>query len=313
MDPYAGRMDGVDVRELRVFVTVAASGSFSAAARTLGTTQPSVSRVVARLEATVGVPLVLRTTRRLDLTEAGSILAGEARHALDQIEAAVTLSRRAARTPGRLAIAVKPDGDAGLLATTLPGFEAVSGHHVDLVLAETPDLVPAVRTGRADACLVAGPVDLKGLDHDLLLSEPRMAVVPRAHPLADRAGLHPTDLRDEPVLRWPSLPRELDRFYQGLVGDEPSRTVAALQASDLAEALRLVELGRGITFLPTSVVHRFPGRAVHAIPVLDLPPSRLSIAWRATSRDLALAQLIDHLRAEAREREGAQGVPDHHG
>jgi len=265
-------VDGVDIRELDVFVTVADSGSFSAAARLLDTTQPSVSRTVARLETAVGVPLVLRTTRQVRLTEAGAVLAREARQALDQVETAVTLTRRAARSPGRLTIAVKPDGDAGLLAAVLPGFEAHLGQHVDLVLAETADLPGAVRTGRADACLVAGPVDLTELDHDLVLREPRLAVLPSSHRLACRSHLHRVDLRDEPVLRWPGLPARLDRFYQGLAEDDRARTVAAPDASDLAEALSLVEFGRGITFLPTSVVGRFAGRTLRTLPVVDLPP-----------------------------------------
>lgn len=52
------------------------------------------------------------------------------RQALDQVRAAVTLARRTARGPGRLTVAVKPDGDAGLLATALPAFEALIGHCV---------------------------------------------------------------------------------------------------------------------------------------------------------------------------------------
>ncbi|MFI0720110.1 LysR family transcriptional regulator [Streptomyces sp. NPDC021224] len=291
--------DAVDVRDLRVFTAVAACGSFSAAARELGTTQPSVSRAVARLEAAVGVPLVVRTTRRLSLTDAGTVLLREARQALDQLAAAVTLARRAARGPGRLTVAVKPDGDAGLLATALPGLEALLGDRVDLVLAETPELAPAVRTGRADACLVAGPVDLTGLDHDLVLSEPRLAVLPAAHRFAGRDRLERAELDGEPVVRWPRLPRPLDRFYQGLVGDEPPRTVPAPDAGDLAEALRLVELGRGVTFLPVSVVRRFAARAVRTVAVGGLPPSELRLAWRAVSRDPAVSRLIDHIHATA--------------
>lgn len=313
MDLYAERMDSLDVRELRVFVTVAGAGSFTAAARLLGTSQPSISRTVARLEAAVGVPLVVRTTRHLSLTEAGTVLAREARHALDQVQAAAALARRAARAPGRLTIAVKPDGDAGLLATVLPGFEALVGHPVDLVFTAAGDLAPAVRTGEADACLVAGPVDLTGLDHDLVLSEPRAAVLPRTHRLAGHTGARRADFHDDPVIRWPRLPGELDRFYQGLVGNEPPRAVAAPHASDLAEALRLVELGRGITFLPVGVADRFTGRDIRALPVPDLPPSELHLAWRPTSRDLTLARFIEHLLDAAAREAGDQPAGGHPG
>lgn len=59
--------------ETEVFIRVAESGSFSRAARELGLSQPSASRIVTGLEARLGVELLLRTTRNMTLTEAGSI------------------------------------------------------------------------------------------------------------------------------------------------------------------------------------------------------------------------------------------------
>jgi DNA-binding transcriptional LysR family regulator len=292
-------MDPLDVHGLRVFVTVADLGSFSAAARELNTTQPTVSRTVDRLETNLGVALVHRTTRCLSLTPAGEVFLREARRALDQVGATVALTRRAATRPGRLVLAVKPDGDAGLLATALPTFEA-AGQPVDLILRETPDLAPAVRTGLADVCLVGGPVDLAGLDHELVLTERRFAVLPTDHRLAHRDVVDLDDLVDDAVLRWPHLPAGLDRFYQGLRHDDEPRAGTAPVAADLAEALRLVELGRAVTFLPDSVVRRFAGRRIVSVPVVDLAPSALDIAWRPNSRDLVLARFIEHIHAAAR-------------
>jgi DNA-binding transcriptional LysR family regulator len=284
-------MEEVTLAELRTFVLACRTRSFSAAARELGTTQPTVSRTVARLEQRLAVPLFTRSTRGLALTGAGEVLEREASKALDQARAAVELARRAYRAPGRLVVAVKPDGDAGALAEVLPSLEA-EGHAVDLILRETHLLPDAVRTGEADACLVAGPVGLAGLDRDLLVTEERLAVVPADSPLAERATLGPADLEGEPVARWPHLPEELDHFYRGGAPGEPAPSDHGVDVGGLAEALRMVELGRAITFLPASVVARFARPGIRAVPVPGLAPSSLVVAWRPASTDPVLATFV---------------------
>lgn len=86
----------------RTFIRVAETGSFSAVARELGTTQPSVSRQVTALEEHLGARLIQRTTRRLALTEDGRDLLGHARRVLDSVDEAEGAVGRGHRTPGGL-------------------------------------------------------------------------------------------------------------------------------------------------------------------------------------------------------------------
>jgi DNA-binding transcriptional LysR family regulator len=81
------------LRELAVFVRAAESGSFSRAARELGLSQPSVSRIVGELEARLGVTLLLRTTRRITVTDAGALFLDRAREILAEIEDAEDAAR----------------------------------------------------------------------------------------------------------------------------------------------------------------------------------------------------------------------------
>ena len=67
------------LQELQVFVRAAESGSFSQAARELSLSQPSVSRIIGELEARLGVTLLLRTTRRITVTDAGALFLDRAR------------------------------------------------------------------------------------------------------------------------------------------------------------------------------------------------------------------------------------------
>src|SRR5438132_3490182 len=81
------------LQELAVFVRAAESGSFSKAARELGLSQPSVSRIIGELEARLGVTLLLRTTRRITVTDAGSLFLDRAREILAEIEDAEDAAR----------------------------------------------------------------------------------------------------------------------------------------------------------------------------------------------------------------------------
>jgi DNA-binding transcriptional LysR family regulator len=81
------------LQELAVFVRAAESGSFSKAARELGLSQPSVSRIIGDLETRLGVKLLLRTTRRITATDAGALFLTRAREVLSDIEDAEDAAR----------------------------------------------------------------------------------------------------------------------------------------------------------------------------------------------------------------------------
>src|SRR5262249_39894927 len=94
------------IQQLTVFTRAADGGSFSRAARELGLSQPSVSRIVSELEARLGVKLILRTTRRLTLTEAGAAFLARARRVLSGLEDAGDVARGidSPRRPNRRAM-----------------------------------------------------------------------------------------------------------------------------------------------------------------------------------------------------------------
>ena len=81
------------LQELQVFVRAAESGSFSRAARELSLSQPSVSRIIGELEARLGVKLLLRTTRRITVTDAGALFLDRAQEILAEIEDAEDAAR----------------------------------------------------------------------------------------------------------------------------------------------------------------------------------------------------------------------------
>jgi DNA-binding transcriptional LysR family regulator len=94
------------LQELTVFVRAGETGSFSRVARELGVSQPSISRMVAALEARLGVKLLLRTTRRVALTDAGRVFLERARQILGDLDDAENAARGADSLRGTLRVAL---------------------------------------------------------------------------------------------------------------------------------------------------------------------------------------------------------------
>lgn len=264
----------MESRSLRYFVAVAEELNFARAAERLGISPPPLSRAIRRLEAELGVTLFERTTHRVARTPAGDVLLAEARVALDALEAAGRRARRVAEGP-KLVLAVKADGDAGLLEPILARY------------ASEPDAVPVavrlcgwqeqprlLRAGEADVALVHAPFDGTGLDTETLAAEPRVAVLAADHPLAARDRLELADLG----LDAGSVERHIDEARRG--------------HDDLAQVLTAVSLGKVVTLLPASVTARYPRPGVVYRPVPEAPPVVLALAWPERSRSTATAALV---------------------
>ncbi|CAM5736208.1 LysR family transcriptional regulator OS=Streptomyces tendae OX=1932 GN=GUR47_03855 PE=3 SV=1 [Streptomyces tendae] len=264
----------MESRPLRYFVAVAEELNFARAAERLGISPPPLSRAIRRLEAELGVPLFERSTHRVTRTPAGDVLLAEARVALDALEAAGRRARRAAEGP-KLVLAVKADGDAGLLEPILARYAAEPGAvPVAVRLCGWQEQPRLLRGGEADVALVHAPFDGTGLDTETLAVEARVAVLAADHPLAGRDRLELADLG-------------LDADgVQGYV-DEARRG-----HDDLAQVLTAVSLGKVVTLLPASVSARYPRPGVAYRPVLDAPPVVLSLAWPSQSRSTATAALV---------------------
>ena len=153
------------LQQLTYFLAAAEHGSFTAAADVLHLARPSVSEQVAHLEAELGVPLFVRTGRRLELTDAGRLLRPEAERTLAAAGEAVGVVQRARALTGGTA-------SLGTFSTAhhllLPGLveDFVRRHPqvaVRVVGENSVQLVDAVRAGRLEAGLVALPIDDEGL------------------------------------------------------------------------------------------------------------------------------------------------------
>jgi DNA-binding transcriptional LysR family regulator len=304
-------MTELNVWQCRCLAAVAEHGSFTAAAAELGCPQPTVSRAVAALERALGLRLVDRTTHDCALTPAGAQMLPRVLAFLDAAEAVTQLARRVAAPGACLRVAVKPDSDAGLLPDALQAWEArPAAPAVHVVFLDTHQLADAVRAGRADLALITGPHDASGLDWEMVWREERLAILSGQHPLAPAPHPALAALHRHPVITWPGVPRQVDRYYRGADRlPDADGAPDGPPATTLAEALRLVELNRGITFLPWSVADRYQRPEIVARPVAALSDSTAILAWPEDSRDRHIAAFVRLTCEIAQQRAAAAVAP----
>ena len=242
-------MDRLETRELVYFVAVAEELHFSRAAERLGIAQPPLSRAMSRLERRMGVRLLERTSRHVELTPAGLVFLDECRGLLQGMDTAVQRTKRAGG-PSRLILAVRPGTGSGLLALALRSHD---GAAPELVF--THDQAGALRDGTADfALLCMDSNDLTDLEITEVTEEYPVALLTRDHRLARHAMVTTAELRQELVYQEQCPPMGLD------------------------EILDRVALGRLITVVGSAATDRLT-REVMAVPVADLPPTTLALGW----------------------------------
>ncbi|MBV8934109.1 MAG: LysR family transcriptional regulator [Kutzneria sp.] len=273
-------MDLVETRELAYFVAVAEELHFGRAARRLGITQPPLSRAIGRLERRLGVPLLMRTSRHVQLTPAGEALLRDGRGVLGAVAAAVRRARRAGHPERRLVLVMKAGADGGVLARLLEAYRREPEALPVEVLHSVDERGAMVRDGRADVALLHRPNnDLEGLDtEDVLVERGQVVVLSPAHRFAGRRDVTLADLRTQTFLRWPEA--AADQLGPGDV-----------VVGDLGQLMHLVATGEGIAVIPESAVGLVP-RGLSCVPVRDAPPVVLVLAWPEDSQSRPLAALV---------------------
>src|SRR4051794_22053040 len=300
-DPSANAIDLLmDLRQLRALDAVARARSFTAAALELHLAQSALSQQVAKLERELGVELLRRTTRRVEVTEAGELVLERGRRALaeaDAIRADLDALRGLVR--GRLRVGGVPPV-SGLHPAALIADFGRRFPGVDITIREevAAQLLAELADGRLD--LVLALIDPKELPPTLtgrrLLDEELVLITAPGHRLAQRKRVPHAALAGEPVVAYgagSALRAELERLVP-----EP-RVIA--EANELATLRELVALGLGVTLMPAAVV---AGTSPDVLAVRPLSPRvRVPVAmlWRANEAPTPAARAFrEHVLAAIR-------------
>ncbi|MEU2154791.1 LysR family transcriptional regulator [Streptomyces sp. NPDC019396] len=291
-----------EARHLRILRTVAATGSFSAAARELGCTQPAVSQQMKALETAAGTPLLVRTGREMRLTQAGEALVRHAAGILAGLTAAEEeVAAIAGLRAGRVRLVSFPSGNSTLVPTALAALRAAHpGTRVSLVEAEPPRSEAMLREGDADVALAFRYGDAGTEWDDLvvrpLLGDRLVGLVPEGHRLAGVDAVAIADLADESwIAGCPRCRRQLVAVCEES-GFTPRIDFAT---DDYPAVVGLVGAGLGVAVLPELALEAVLPKRVRTVTVepavhreivaLTLPDLAQVPAVAATLEQLAVA------------------------
>ncbi|MFC9729172.1 LysR family transcriptional regulator [Streptomyces roseolus] len=262
----------IEARHLRVLRAVAATGSFSAAARELGCTQPAVSQQMKALETSAGTPLLIRTGREMRLTQAGEVLVRHAAGILAGLTAAEEeVAAIAGLRAGRVRLVSFPSGSSTLVPTALAALRAAHpGTRVSLVEAEPPRSVEMLREGDCDIALAFryGSSHAPGEWDDLvvrpLLTDRLVGLVPEAHPLADAGSVPIAELAgDSWIAGCPRCRRQLVDVCEE-AGFAPRIDFAT---DDYPAVVGLVGAGLGVAVLPELAIESVRPKGARTVAV----------------------------------------------
>ena len=267
----------MELRTLRYFVAVAEELHFGRAAARLRMTQPPLSRAIKQLETQLGCVLLLRSPTGVALTPAGALLHEEACALLAQADRA---RARVSAVAGPVTLTVGTLADSAEQFGTRLAAAYREHHPAARILIRESDLTDptaGLRAGLVDVALTREPFDDTGITTRTLRSE-RVGVVLRTDdPLAHRESLRLADLAER---RWFRFPDGTDPVWQaywtGAAEDGRRRDGPVVRTAQ--ECLQSVLWSGTVGLMPLG--HALP-EGLTAVPLTDMPPSRLVIAWRA--------------------------------
>lgn len=296
----------VTLRQLQYLVAVADAGSFRAAARSCGVSQPSLSAQIALAEDALGIQVFERTSRRCAATPEGTRVVARARAILLAMDDLVASARPPSDpTHGLLQLGILPTVAPYLLPHLAPALRAAFPR---LTIAwseeKTATMLSRLAAGTLDGGVLALEDEVAELPHLVLGKDPFVLAVANSHPLArGRGPVRAEQLHDEPVL----LLDEGHCFRAQALAfcTRSGATEAGFRGTSLATLAQLAASGMGITLLPALAVPvEAKNAGLHVRPIAPHGPARtLVLAWRRGSlREPSLRLLVGPMQERVARR-----------
>jgi len=263
----------LNFHQLHIFYTVAERGSFSAAAQALHMTQPAVTMQVQSLEDYFGTKLLLRSTKRIELTEAGRALMPYARRSIELIrETDAAMAAFTRQLKGRLQL-----GASLTIGDMLPRLLGPFGQEyphiaISMKVMNTAQILEEIVNHQLNFGLVEAPVSHPDMHMEAVMSDELKLIVPAGHELADRQGI-----KLEEALRYPFVLRETGSGTRQVMeevlrskGIDPGSMRIAMELGSTGAVKSAVEAGFGLSIISaSSVKHEVALGLIRIVPIED--------------------------------------------
>lgn len=289
----------MNLRDLKYFVALADTLHFSKAAKLCFVSQPSLSIQIKKLEMTLGVELLERTSRSVLLTDIGKIIAEQAREILDRADAIQELAKQA-QDPfsGELNLGVIPTLTSYLLPHLLPELaKTESFPKLSIYLAEqqTAELIFNLKQGKLDAALISLPLLNEDFTVQPLFEEELVLAVSEKHSLAREKIIHPADLSGRAILL---LEEGHCLRDQALLFCHANQIEEAthFRATSLEILRYMAASNMGITMMPRLACGSKDGLSYVSFKA-PKPKRTIGMIWRSSSaKKILLMRMVEHIR-----------------
>lgn len=274
----------MDLRHLRYFIAVAEELSFTRAADRLHIAQPPLSQQIRQLEEELGVVLLHRTKRSVELSGAGQVFLEHARQIMRATEVAAAQTRRAERGEiGRLSVGFFEHTSYTLLPPIFRSYRE-RFPNVDVSVRWFPVIgqADALRRGEIDIAFMRPVGDFEDITTEELVTEPFVIAVPASHPFATKESLALSDCSAERFIMYtPHLAPDFHNMILRMCAAAGFTPQVALEVGQVYTCLGLVSAGIGLAFVPSSVQRIHLDHVVYKRLRSKSLPVEVMLGWRS--------------------------------
>src|SRR5215468_1860466 len=285
------------LRDLRYFVAVAEELNFTRAAERVHISQPALSKQIRGLETTLRAQLFARNRRQVQLTAAGAALLDITRRLLaDWDEGMAAVADAAAEQARTLRVGTLTSLGRALYPGVVSHFaKREPGWHIELHSFSWADPTAGLRDQASDAAFLWLPLDTADAGDiavRTLVTERRFVALSTRHPLAGRHHVSFAEIADEPFTALPPAAGPLRDFWLATRERAGKAPIVAAEVTSADETFEIVSSGAAVVLLAegNAIVYARPG--IVCVPVTDLGPAQLAVAWRRNDERRAVHSFV---------------------
>jgi LysR family transcriptional regulator, hca operon transcriptional activator len=287
----------VELRHLRYFIAVAETGSLTeAAGRRLHTSQPSLSRQIRDLEYEVGVELLSRGARGVELTAAGKAFVDHSRLALMQVDAAVEAARRTAQpTRKTFALGFQTGHEMNWLSPAMQVLrDELKSIQVTVSSDYSPDLAEALARGRLDLAFMRVETGYD-LEYHVVDREPLIVLMPSNHGLTAKRAIHPRELVGEIFIGGSNKATVLRAVTEEYLRRSGVDLELDHGVDNMAMAVSLVASTGGLALMPAYAKNLLPSSVVSRPVKGEVPTIDVAVGYRKSNTSPILKLFLSRL------------------
>lgn len=288
----------MELRHLRYFITVAEELNFSKAALKLYTAQPSLSQQIKDLEEDVGVKLLHRTKRKVELTEEGAVFLEQARLTLAQADKAVAMARQVSQAKQKmLRIGFVPVAEMKIFPFVLPNLRVQNPDlKIELLSLNNTEQMKMIKKGELDITFTRHNFNSDEIESQFVIREPLIFLLPKDHPLAKYERI-PVNALNGIDFIIPSAEQSLT-LNQAILDFAKANGIEfniVQKADNILFNINSIGMGLGCTILPGYIAPLTMDNAIIRPLDIELPYLDLYVSYRKNSNSPSVDKFMELL------------------